>query len=156
MPKASNQESTVGPVFLFSFPIALIQGEVVQFSSHFKLWFVYSNRGKASLTSCWGWTAAMPCHAMPWLPHLAFLVSFISTTSQFHTPMSQNSFLWVTLVRFSTNFESAYHSSSLLPWCLLSSSTPCAVSQRVLSIESISHQLYLQTAINKILTVHFC
>lgn len=92
------------------------------------------------------WQAAggevQPCHAMPWLPHLAFLVSFISTASQFHTPMSQNSFLWVTLVRFSTNFESAYHSSYLLPCCLLSSATrtpTCAVSQRVLSIESISH-----------------
>lgn len=34
----------------------------------------------------------MPAHGFSWLPCLVFLLPFISTISQFHTPVLQNSF----------------------------------------------------------------
>lgn len=104
------------------FPPQLFWFKVRWFSSVLIVIFhllILSNKDKANLTSCWGELQPGLFMGSSSLPCLAFQVFFISTTFQFHNPILQNSLFWVTLVRFSTYFASAYHVSCLLPCCLI-------------------------------------
>lgn len=131
------------PVFLPNCPDSRWGGSVWFSFYAFVRWFYLTGAKRA-------WQAArgelQPCLLMgsSWLPCLAFLASFISTTSQSHTPILQNSFFWVTWVRFSTYFASAcnFFLSFALLFLVCHPPTPTptlAISQRVLSTESISH-----------------